>query len=265
MENSFLWTKMAGLVRAESMNVGNDPRFFAANVMDKRLAAFKVLTIVNSLMFGTAIKQCFTLKKDMDFSKFDPMVISIAYWQIAAFFLDVAISIMCLLSLYIIAHQLFYAYRLMTAGPSGFDQAAIFYLTRSITMWRHFAIKALFNGLLFFLALVSVQLLVQFYKDADDKKDHFEEVVIMNLRGGHSMVAPQVTIPVTHKLNMRVHVLLGYTVLGICVATAILMIYIRKQHLMVFKENYKYCTQKTIRVTTTLREMSHRSGNNIET
>lgn len=265
MENSWIWTTMAGMVRAESMNVGNDPRFFAANVMDKRLAAFKVLTIVNSLMFGTAIKQCFTLKKDMDFSKFEPMVFSIAYWQIGSFFLDVCIAIMCLLSLYIIAHQLFYSYRLMTAGPSGFDQAAIFYLTRSVTMWRHFAIKCLFNGLLMFLALVSVQLLVQFYKDADHTKQHYEEVVILNLRDGLSTPKAQVVIPVHHKLTMSVHVALGYLVLIICVATAVVMIYIRKQHLSVFRENYAFCTHKTIKVTTTLREMSHRSGNNIET
>jgi len=265
MENSWMWQKMANLVRAESMNVGNDPRFFAANVMDKRLAALKVLTIVNSLMFGTAIKQCFTLRKDMDFSAFDPLVFNIAYWQFGAFLLDIAIAIMCLLSLYIIAHQLFYAYRLMTAGPSGFDQAAIFYLTRSITMWRHFAIKCLFNGLLMFLGLVAVQLLVQFYKDADGKKDRYEEVVIMNLKAGHSESFAQVVIPVHHKLDMRVHVCLGYIVLGICVGTAVMMIYIRKQHLAVFKENYKFCTNRTFNVQATLREMSHRSGNNIET
>lgn len=265
MENSWVWQKMAGLVRAESMNVGNDPRFFASNVMDKRLDAFKVLTIVNSLMFGTAIKQCFTLKKDMDFSKFEPLVFSIAFWQLLAFLLDISIAIMCLLSLYIIAHQLFYAYRLMTAGPSGFDQAAIFYLTRVITMWRHFAIKCLFNGLLLFLALVGIQLLVQFYKDADHMKDQHEEVVIMNLKNGHSEATAQVHFDVHHKLNMRAHVALGYLVLAICVGTAALMIYIRKQHMVVFKENYKFCTNKTYNVQATLREMSHRSGNNIET
>jgi len=265
MENSWVWQKMAGLVRAESMNVGNDPRFFAANVMDKRLDAMKTLTIVNSLMFGTAIKQCFTLKKDMNFSESQPLVGCIAYWQIFVFFLDICIAIMCLLSLYIIAHQLFYAYRLMTAGPSGFDQAAIFYLTRVITMWRHFAIKCLFNGLLAFLAVVGIQLLVQFYKDADHMKDRYEEVVIMNLKNGHSEATAQVNFPVHHKLTMRTHVALGYMVLAICVGTAGLMIYIRKQHLVVFKENYKFCTNRTFNVQATLREMSHRSGNNIET
>merc|ERR1719409_1051811 len=123
----------------------------------------------------------------MDFSKVEPLVGCVALWQIISFFLAVAIAIMCLLSLYICAHQLFYTFRLMTAGPSGFDQAAIFYLTRSITMWRHLSIKFLFNGLLMFLLLVSIQLLVKFYKDADNAKENFDEVIIMNVQNGQSM------------------------------------------------------------------------------
>merc|ERR1719197_1803818 len=102
----------------------------------------------------------------MNFGDTQPMVGNIAMWQFGSFILAVAISIMCLLSLYIIAHQLYYTFRLMTAGPSGFDQAAIFYLTRTITMWRHLAIKFLFNGLLMFLGTVGIQLFVKFYKDA---------------------------------------------------------------------------------------------------
>lgn len=265
MENSWLWKQAAKLVRAESMNINNDPRFFAANVMDKRLAAFKVLTIVNSLMFGTALGQCFALKKDMDFSKIKPLVGCVAVWQIVSFFLAVSIAIMCLLSLYIIAHQLFYTFRLMTAGPSGFDQAAIFYLTRNITMWRHLSIKFLFNGLLMFLFLVSIQLLVKFYKDADKTKQDFTEVVIMNLYDGQSMANATVHFDAKQKLDMTVHVALGYLSLFICAATACGMIHIRRQHLAVFRQNYEYCTQKTIHVTSILRGMATRSGINVET
>jgi len=265
MESNWLWKMTSNLVRAESMNIGNDPRFFAANVMDKRLAAFKVLTIVNSLMFGTALGQCFALKKDMDFGKVEPLVGCIALWQIVSFFLAVSIAIMCLLSLYICAHQLFYTFRLMTAGPSGFDQAAIFYLTRSITMWRHLSIKFLFNGLLMFLFLVSIQLLVKFYKDADHTKQKFDEVVIMNLNNGQSMQDATVHFDVHYKLDMAAHVALGYFVLGICVLTSIVMIYIRRQHLAVFKENYEYCTDKTLHITSILAVMSTRAGTLVET
>lgn len=265
MENSWLWSTATRIVRAESMNISNDPRFFAANVMDKRLAAFKTLTIVNGLMFGTALGQCFALKKDMDFGKIEPLVGCVALWQLVSFLMAVAIAIMCLLSLYIIAHQLFYTFRLMTAGPSGFDQAAIFYLTRSITMWRHLSIKFLFNGLLLFLVAMSIQLAVKFYKDADHTVEKFDEVVIMNLQNGHSLKDPNVHFDVHQKLNMTTHVAMGYGVLGICVATAALMIYIRKQHLEVFRQNYDFCTERTHRITSVLGKMSTRSGAYIET
>lgn len=265
MENSWLWNTATRLVRAESMNISNDPRFFAANVMDKRLAAFKTLTIVNSLMFGTALHQCFALKKDMDFSKIEPLVGCVALWQLVSFLMAVAIAIMCLLSLYIVAHQLFYTFRLMTAGPSGFDQAAIFYLTRSITMWRHLSVKFLFNGLLLFLFAMSIQLAVKFYKDADNYKVKFDEVVIMNLQNGQSDITSHVHFDVHQKLDMTFHVAMGYFVLGICVATAALMLYIRKQHLAVFRQNYDFCTERTHRITSVLSKMSTRAGATIET
>jgi len=266
MENNWLWKATANFVRAESMDVGNDPRFFAGNVMDKRLAAFQVLTIVNSLMFGTALGQCFALKKNMDFSKVEPLIGNIALWQIVSFVIAVAIAIMCLLSLYIVAHQLFYTYRLMTAGPSGFDSAAIFYLTRTITMWRHLAIKFLFNGLLGFMILVSIQLMLKFYKDAAAVPLHkYDEVVIMNLVAGQSMNHSNVVYHVHQKLDMTVHVAMGYVSLAVCAFTAWVMLYIRKAHLSVFKENYEYCQAKTHHITSVLRDMSHRSGASVET
>merc|ERR1719389_447473 len=107
----------------------------------------------------------------MNFEETESYVGNVAIWQIISFFLALMISIQCLLSLYIIAQQLFYTYRLMTAGSIGFDLAAVFYLTRTITMWRHLAIKMLFNGLLKFLILVGIQLFIQFYKDAKGVKD----------------------------------------------------------------------------------------------
>lgn len=247
------------------MNVSNDPRFFAANVMDKRLSAFKVLTICSSLMFMTSIRMCFKLKKDMQLSDAEAWIGSLAMWEVLSFFLALFISIMCLLSLYITAHQLFYCYRLMTAGPSGFDSAAIFYLTRTVTMWRHLSMKFLFNGLLLFLCLVAMQLLGKFYEDADTVRENIDEVMVMNLRGGAAMPTTETSFAVHHKLNMRRHVLLGYLSLGICVAAAILMRHIRAAHLKVFQENYKFCTERTTYVTGVLRDMSHRAGAHIET
>jgi hypothetical protein len=265
MTENWLWNKTSNFVRAESMDVGNDPRFFTSNVMDKRLAAFKVLTIVSSLMFGTALSQCFSLKKDMNFANHHSLVGVIGIWQITSFFLCMGITIMCLLSLYIIAHQLFYTFRLMTAGPSGFDQAAIFYLTRTITMWRHAAIKMLFFGLLVFLSTVGIQLFVKFYKDASKEMDQKDGVMVMNMANGTSVDYAVIDLPKEHKLSMPVHVALGYVSLTICALTSLLMIIIRREHTQVFQQNYEFCSKQTLQVSSMLRHMGTRSGDAIET
>jgi len=244
------------------MHITNDPRFFAGNVMDKRLAALKTLTLVSSIMFGTALGQCFALKKDMNFSKFSFGVYDIAIWQMIGFSLALLVAVQCLLSLYIIAQQLFYTYRLMTAGALGFDIAAVFYLTRTITMWRHLAIKALFNGLMKFLMLVGIQLFVKFYKDADDAQDKHEHTMIVNFDGFNSVNRTVFEIAkATQKLDLRVHAAIGYVVLVICLCCALLMYFINKHHVAVFTENYKHCEAQTHSIQEAFRTMSQRGHN----
>lgn len=244
------------------MHITNDPRFFAGNVMDKRLAALKTLTLVSSIMFGTALGQCFALKKNMDFSNIEVGVFDIAVWQMIGFSLALLIAIQCLLSLYIIAQQIFYTYRLMTAGSLGFDVAAVFYLTRTITMWRHFAIKALFSGMLKFIVLVAIQMFVEFYKEADSAKDKHENTMIVNFEGMNSVNRTVFEIAgATHKLDLRVHTAIGYVVLLICMVTAVGMHFIYKHHVTVFSENYKNCEEQTHSIQTAYREMSQRGAN----
>jgi hypothetical protein len=262
MRDNWFWKLGARFIQTDSMHITNDPRFFAGNVMDKRLAALKTLTLVSSIMFGTALGQCFALKKNMDFSKTDMGVLDIAVWQMVGFCLALLVSVQCLLSLYIIAQQLFYTYRLMTAGSLGFDIAAVFYLTRTITMWRHLAIKALFSGLLKFLVLVGIQLFVKFYKEANSLKSKHHHVMIVNFDNMNSVNETVFEIAAaTHKLDLRVHTAIGYTVFSICMATAVGMFYINKHHQTVFAENYKHCEQQTSSIQSAFLEMSTRGAN----
>lgn len=249
-----------GLARAESMDVANDPRFFAKNVMDKRLGAFKSLTIVSSLMFGTSLGQCFKLKKNMNFAEMQPYVGNIAAWQFAGFVLSVVVAVMCLLSLYVIAHQLFYTYRLMTAGPTGFEQASVFYLTRVITMWRHLAIKCLFNGLWMFIFLVGIQLFVKFYKDADSEKSSTHMIWALNLDAGTSRNATLIHLDSHHKLDMKAHSILAYFILFIYLACTVMLCIVRKQHMTVFQENYKAVKGMTNPIENTMRQMAYRNS-----
>jgi hypothetical protein len=254
----------------ESMDVSNDPRFFAKNVMDKRLAAFKGLSLVSSLMFATSMKSTFNFKQNMQYSHYPDEwgVGNIAYWEAAAFVLSVIVSTMCLLSLYVIAHQLFYTYRLMTAGPTGFEQASVFYLTRSITVWRHIAIKSLFNGLWLFMVLLGVQLFVAFYKDADGATKGPNEVWVLNMENGsaqnsESAIYKQNLKEIKEKsaLNLYTHSILGYIVFATMLGITCILREIRKIHLAVFHENYQYIKAMTDPIQTRSHRMGERAGN----
>jgi hypothetical protein len=262
-----------GLAGADSMEVSNDPRFFSDNVMDKRLGAFKALTLVSSLMFGTSLGQVFHLKKDQNFSEYDALVGSIAFWQLGSFIIALSVSMMCLLSLYIIAHQLFYTYRLMTAGPTGFEQACVFYLTRVVTMWRHVAIKCLFHGLLLFMVLIGTQLFVAFYKDAKAAMKEPDIGWLANLNGTGTSIGDTAfnmkdfleKHPTKHKLSMKVHSFLGYLCLFACTMATFLLIVIRRHHLVVFQENYRALKGLTVPLEATMRAMSHRGSAFLDT
>jgi hypothetical protein len=252
------------LARDESMEVANDPRFFSSNVMDKRLSAFKSISIVSTLMFATSVKLVFKLKKNQNFAKLDPYVGSIAWWQFGTFCLALAVSFMCLLSLYIIAHQLFYTYRLMTAGPTGFEQACVFYLTRVITMWRHLAIKCLFNGLLCFMVLIGAQLFIQFYIDAEKSVKKPDIGWLANSLDGASVnntkFIHSIEKHAKHKLDMRFHTCLGYVGLIVCTLFSLFLWKIRKHHLKVFQDNYRAHKPEIASLEATMRAMSQRSS-----
>jgi len=241
------------------MDVTNDPRFFAGSVMNKRLAAFKSLTLVSSLMFGTALGQCFKVKKDMQFSKWDPLVGNIAIWEFGGFVLSTIVASMCLLSLYVITHQYFYTTRLTTAGPTGFEQATMFYLTRVIVVWRHLAVSCLFNGLWLFILLVGIQFFVTFYKDAAEKTDKVHQLWVSNLQYGQSTNMTFITEPNTNKLNMVVHSVLAYISLLLFIIFTAILALVRHHHVRVFQLNYAKAKLRNDPLESTFHSMATRS------
>jgi len=224
-----------GLTRAESMEISNDPRFFHSNVIDKRLKAFGGLSIVSGLMLGTSMGQCFSLPKTMDFSLEWPYM---GWVQMVGFLLQMSCTFMCIVSLYTVAHQFFYTYRLMTSGPTGFESASMFYLNKTVVMWRHFAIKCLFNGLWMFIFASGTQLIVKFYKDAVSSHKDF--------------VQPE--------LDLNVHLMLAFFVLACFLGCAAFLWLLRYHHLSAFQHYYDKCHQQASPITMTQRDMSLRGS-----
>merc|ERR1712100_642390 len=177
----------------------------------------------------------FALKKNMDFSKCEMPIGPIGWIQFAGFCMQMTVTFMCLLSLYTICHQLFYTYRLMTVGPTGFEMASMFYLTKSIVMWRHFAIKCLLNGLSLFVLSSGVTLYVKFIKDASAGP---AKIIILNVNGGSSTedMVP-VGLDIKSPLDQRIHTMLAYFVLLCFLGVSSLLYTIRKHHLQAFRDH----------------------------
>ena len=98
----------------------------------------------------------------MNFVVFGFGWIPMGWMQFAAFFIQMSVAFMCLMAIYVIAHQTLYTYRLMTAGPHGFEQASMFSLCKGLCTWRHLAIRCIFNGLSLYIVASGLLVFVMF-------------------------------------------------------------------------------------------------------
>lgn len=128
------------LIRSESMEVRNDMRFFAGNVIHKRLGAFHLIA-VSALFIGV-----YSAKKMMELETDDPEVYKTPTGKImyAALVAMAGSFILCLTAGIIILVQLYHITRLITFGPTGFEMAKSYYLNPNVTTMRHFAVRCFF-------------------------------------------------------------------------------------------------------------------------
>uniref|UniRef100_A0A7S4RXS6 Uncharacterized protein n=1 Tax=Alexandrium monilatum TaxID=311494 RepID=A0A7S4RXS6_9DINO len=147
------------LVRAESMDIKNDPRFFTGNVLDKRLAAFGCLSVVSGLMVQNAMKAAFIMKKDMNVRTLDGAC------QLAGFLMICMVLYGNVLAAYVGVVQPYHIYRLMTAGPTGFETACAYYLNKEIIDLRHFSIKMALLSMPLYIIASGFRFVVKFERD----------------------------------------------------------------------------------------------------
>lgn len=152
-------SSMGGIVRSESMDMTNDPRLFGSNVLMKRLLAFSALALVSSIMVKTTQAQLLKLKKDIDLTTGDGL------FQFTSFVMMNFTLFTNMLAMYVGVAQHYFTYRLMTAGPTGYEMASAYYLNPNIAFWRHAAIKGMLSSLPLFLISTSLKLLVMFDQD----------------------------------------------------------------------------------------------------
>lgn len=280
---------LVGLVGSESMDLVNDPRFFSTTVIEKRLAAFSGLATVGTLALGNCVSQMFSLKKDMNFDDridlFDVIPVYIGWLQIGSFFVQMFISFMLLTAVFVMVQQMFYVHRLLTAGPTGFEQASLFYLNRTMTAWRHLSMKSLLFGLVGYMLASGFVLFVKFLKDAmakneaavgllakalnttatpafkafvHERESESVQSVMANWRAHVLSMGGTEDLGQIHEwtLNMNFHGCLAILVLSLFVLFACYLIHIYRSHLVCFQEHYKYAHNYQDHLTVPLRTMS---------
>lgn len=171
------------LPRSESMELVNDPRFFLGSVVEKRLLAFQGLTVLGTLFVSSSIMQMFVLKKNMNLGEL------LGWLQLVGFVCHMLVCFLLVTAVSVYVQQTFYIYRLLTAGPTGFEQASLFYLNESITGWRHFAMNGMLSGIPGFMLASGIELLVKFVKDAKTKYEAQLKFLANDLGASKSITA----------------------------------------------------------------------------
>lgn len=241
-----------------SIDLINDPRFFSTTVIEKRLAAFGGLAVVGSMLLSSSVGQMYGLKKDMSFQEIIGCV------QFAGFLMHMCVACGMLTSIFVKIQQIFYTYRLLTAGPTGFEQASLFYLNRTMTAWRHLSMKCLMNGMVFYMLATGSVLFVKFIKDATAKNHQIMVDLAKHLgteltpcfvkfihehsadEGRAALKAAFERLPSCENtinewpLRMEVHYALAGCVVTACAMFASYLHYIKRSHHECFQAHYKY-------------------------
>jgi len=151
------------LAAADSMEIKNDPRFFQDNIINYRLAAFSGVSVVSALMVGNAMGELWAMDKEMQiFTQQGKLFHFNGVLQLIAFVMLLVIFFANMLSTYVGVAQPYHTIRLMTAGPTGFETAASYYLNRNIVAWRHMAIKYMLLSLPMYISQMGIRLIVKF-------------------------------------------------------------------------------------------------------
>merc|ERR1712110_485641 len=136
--------------------------------------------------------------------------------QLTGFIVQSSILCMDLTSTMVLIHQLLFVFRLLTSGPTGFENAASFYLHKDMIFWRHYSVKVLGLSLALFLVSAGFMLFVLF-DEAGYPEPKFKD----------------------KKLIPAAHTAVGVVVLVLFFLQAALLFFVRSRHIAVFQRQYQ--------------------------
>lgn len=265
-------TGIVGLLMSErenSMDCQNDPRFFVKNVLERRVIAFNKLSVISGLMLGTATGEMFKLKKDFDLSELAFGWVPVGAMQLIGFLANVIVAFCCILAIFVLSQQSFYAYRLITAGATGFEQASMFYLNRTIVYWRHLAVRCLFDGMWLFIFGTGLLVFHDFYKDCKVEDKPPMTAIVLNApwqTAAPATAAPGITYteaPPTaprHKLSEHGHTLLGGIFFACACGFGMVLRSVQHSHRECFLHHYNFAHAMSLPLMQQARGMGTRAG-----
>merc|ERR1719484_202957 len=110
-------------------------------------------------MVGTSTA-VISMKKDMGLFTMDGQL------EMFSFIIMTFVLMANIVATYVGVAQVYHAYRLETAGPTGFEMASSYYLNPNIVSWRHLAIKCMLYSLPLFLISSGLRIEVHFERSA---------------------------------------------------------------------------------------------------
>lgn len=140
-----------GMFRSDSMDISNDPRFMAPNVILTRMGAFHLISVSAVLLGCLSCKMMLQMETD-----------EFVNWGHYATFVFLSCSFVCdLFCVIVIVQQLFHITRLVTAGPHGFELAQAYYLNHNVVSLRQFAVRMYFISVPVFMCSTAYSIVVK--------------------------------------------------------------------------------------------------------
>lgn len=209
------WLEQHNLVQQDSMEIKNDPRFFQDNVINYRLSAFGGIAVVSGLMVGNVMCQMWDMDKNMQILRSRG---EMYHWngiiQLIAFMMLILIFFANILATYVGVAQPYHTLRLMTAGPTGFETAASYYLNRNIVAWRHGAIKYMLLSIPLYISQMGLRLIVKFDRSTEQS-------------------------PAPHKETPESSLIEGIVFCVFMIILAYLLYTVHNKHFAIFKDRYE--------------------------
>jgi len=131
-----------------------------------------------------------------------------------------------IVAVYVTVAQTYHSMRLMTAGPTGFEQSKLYYLNPNIVFYRHVAIRLMLNSLWVFMLGAGCRMTIRFSEDATSGPEWVQATP--------EEPADAYAQPVVSRLTF----LGGFICVFYCFLAVVLK-FTHEKHVKVFRERYE--------------------------